>query len=546
VLSIGVVGLALRVIGLSWGLPYDMHPDESVILATVEQMSWGDLNPGFFIYPGLFVYQIFFVHEVVTILGGAYEHVVLAARLLAVTYGWLTIWFVYLLGARLGGRRVGVVGAGLLAVMGAATLHSHYAVTDTPVAALVTATVWLSVRAWQQRSYAGLAVAAVVAGFAVSTKYSAVPVCFVPWLGFVALAEHQRAAWSKRLTGTAVLAGLAILAFLITSPYTVLDYQGFVRDLGIERQLQAEGRAGAHVDPLENPNLAERGLVANVPAMAADMGIPAFILALTGLIAVIARLPATLRRVRRTRGATGHDSDTDPKSTTPNAAHPTQDGVGWALAAAWVLLYYAFMSPSAIAGQRYVLPLYPVLMLFAAGGIALLLDKLVGGRRKPSGEIREAPREPVATTVAALLFVAAAAVPAWHAVSTTRLLALRDTRLVARDWIIDNMPQGAHLAREYYAPSFHTSDGFAVSQPFSLTEHSLETYCTENVQYLILSSLNSARYFESDTDRFAAQRAWYGRLDDRTRVVERFDGVGDLELHHPTIEIRRLFCGTGD
>ena len=60
--------------------------------------------------------------------------------------------------------------------------------------------------------------------------------------------------------------------------------------------------------------------------------------------------------------------------------------------------------------------------------------------------------------------------------------------------------------------------------------------------YLVLSSLNADRYLSSDADRFAEERAWYGRLESRTRPVHRVDGRGALALHHPTIEIRRLFC----
>lgn len=138
-----------------------------------------------------------------------------------------------------------------------------------------------------------------------------------------------------------------------------------------------------------------------------------------------------------------------------------------------------------------------------------------------------------------------AAGPAFAAASSTRSLARRDTRLVGRDWIIENLPPGSRLAREYYSPPFHTGDGFPVSQPFSLTDHPLETYCNEGVEYLILSSLNADRYFADAGERFADERAWYDRLDGRTRVVQRIDGIGDLDLHHPTIEVRRLFCGSG-
>ena len=537
--AIGIAGLALRIIGLRWGLPYEMHPDESVILATVEGMSWSNLNPGFFNYPGFFIYQVFLLGRLVAAAGGEVAHLIYTARFLTAMYGWATIWFVYLLGVSLGGRRLGTIAAGLFAVMGAATLHAHYAVTDTPVAALATATVWLSVRSWQRGSYGGIAAAAALAGLAVSTKYSVAPVCLVPWLGAMALAARDRTPIGKRLAGTVVLAAMAVAAFFATSPYTLLDAEGFVRDMGIESRLQAEARPGLHVDPLENPSLLDRGLVINGAAMAADLGIPAFLLALLCLGLALARFG----RADAGEGAVGSWGGT---------VGAREGAVAWGMTAAWVLLYYAFMAPSAVGGQRYMIPVYPVMMVLTAGGIEALAGRLTGRfgttstQRDPADGAPSSTLAPTKEKTGNLavwtLVVLAVALPAWQAIATTRLMAWRDTRLEARDWIIENLPAGAHLAREYYAPFFHTSDGFPVSQPFSLTDHPLETDCAAGVEYLLLSSLNANRYLEGNAERFAEERAWYDRLGERTRLVERFEGMGDLELHHPAIEVRRLFC----
>ena len=542
-LAILAAGATLRIIGLSWGLPYGLHPDEGVVLERVEQMSWSSLNPRFFIYPGLFIYQAFAVHQLVTALGGDYEHVLLAARLLTALYSLAAVGIAYLLGVRLGGPRVGLIGTGLLAVMGAATLHAHYAVTDTPAATLATAVVWLSVRAWQRRSYRGLLVAAAVSGLAVSTKYSVAPACVVPWLGMLGLAAGDRLPLARRAALSFGLAAAAVGAFLITSPYTLLDAEGFARDLGVERRLQAEGRPGEHVAPLQDPSLAGRGLLINARAVVHDLGPAALGLAIGCLLLVGWRLPGTIRAARQVHEAGFREPlgpGTDAADQTQEAAGGAAgadprfawDSFGWALLIAWVLLYYAFMAPSAIGGQRYMLPLYPALMVMAAGGFELMIRRL-------SARIR-----PVAlATQAAAMLVVVALPPAERAVTSTEALARRDTRLVARDWIVANLPAGTHLAREHYAPFFHSSDGFRVSQPFSLTEHPLATYCAEGVEYLLLSSLNRQRYFEDEDERFARERTWYAELESRTRVIERFEGREDLDLHHPTIEVRRLFCG---
>lgn len=546
-LAILAAGATLRIIGLSWGLPYGLHPDEGVIFEHVESMRWSDLNPRFFIYPGFFIYQVFAVHRLVTALGGDYEHVLLAARLLSALYGLAGVGIAYLLGARLGGPRVGLIGAGLLALMGAATLHAHYAVTDTPAGTLATAAVWLSVRAWQRRSYGGLLAAAAVSGLAVSTKYSVAPACMVPWLGMLGLAAGDRLPLARRAALTFGLAAAAVGAFLITSPYTLLDAGAFARDLGVERRLQAEGRPGEHVAPIQDPSLADRGLFINARAVVHDMGPAALGLAIGCLLLVGWRLPGAIRAARQV-----HDGGfREPLGPEPDAADPVQetaggadgadarsawDGFGWALLIAWVLLYYAFMAPSAIGGQRYMLPLYPALMVMAAGGFELAIRRLPGRL----GRVAFA-------TVAATMLLAAVVPPAEQAFTSTAALARRDTRLAARDWIVANLPAGSHLAREYYAPFFHSSDGFRLSQPFSLTEHSLATYCAEGVEYLLLSSLNRERYFEDEgeDERFASERAWYDELERRSRAIERFAGQEILDLHHPTIEVRRLFCGAG-
>ena len=482
-------------------------------------MSWGNLNPGFFFYPGFFVYQVFVLGSIVGALGGEYHHLLLSARVLTATYGVATVGFVYLLGARLGGRLTGTLSAGMVAFTGALTLQAHYAVTDTPATALATATLWLSVRAWQHRSYGQITAAAVLAGLAVSTKYSMAPVVAAPWVAFMAVAFRRRESMVRQAAGSVALAGIAIAAFLVTSPFTVLDQEGFWRDIRAESRLQAEGRGGEHVAALQDPGVTDRGLVGNARVMYEDLGAAALVLAVGTLLAALVRGARAWRAV-------------PPEADGDAHRRASVDWIGALMVAVWVLGYFALMAPSAKFGQRYAIPIYPAMMLLAAVPLALALT--------PRNGDRSAWRR----LGAAALLLAVALPAAVDAVRSTSLLARRDTRLVARDWVIANVPPGTRLAREFYAPPFHQADGFRLMQPFALTDHSFETYCDDDVSYLILSSLNADRY-ASDAVRFADERAWYRLLEERTRLVHRVDGMGDLPGHHPTIEVRLLHCGRG-
>ncbi|MGD8330287.1 MAG: glycosyltransferase family 39 protein, partial [Acidobacteriota bacterium] len=371
-LAIGGAAFALRFIGLSWGLPFDLHPDEPVILEIVERMGAGTtLNPGFFVYPGFFIYQVFALGRAVAALGGGYPQLLYAARLLTAAYSLATVGFVYLLGARLGGRLLGAVAALLTATMGALTLQAHYAVTDTPATALATATLWIALRAYQRGSRAELLAAAALAGLAVSTKYSVAPVCVAPWIGAMALAHPAGASWTRRAATTALLAAVAVGAFLITSPYTVLDHRAFLRDIRTEARLQAEARAGEHVAALQNPGLADRGLVGNAQVAYRDMGPAELLLALAMVGVILAGGP---RAARAASPAEPGRSDAQREGGPPGP-RATVDRVGGVMLVAWVLLYFAALAPSTKFGQRYALPMYPALLVLAAVPIAGLLRR---------------------------------------------------------------------------------------------------------------------------------------------------------------------------
>src|SRR5688572_31840926 len=57
--GIGAVALALRVIGLQYGLPAFYNPDEVAIMTRALSFAKGTLNPGHFLYPALYFYVLF-------------------------------------------------------------------------------------------------------------------------------------------------------------------------------------------------------------------------------------------------------------------------------------------------------------------------------------------------------------------------------------------------------------------------------------------------------------------------------------------------------
>jgi len=258
------VGLALRLVGLTWGLPdathlFSYHPDEFHSLRGALSLAFGDPNPHFFNYGSLYLYLValaaaladcsLFTSVAQAVPGGpvmpeAIRAWTLDARVVTVIMGLGTIAAVWALGRRLWGERGGLAAGLLLALAPLHVLHSHYATVDVPGALFVALALLFAVRMARAMTLRDAAWAGVAAGLAASVKYSGGLVLAAPLTAWIAAWWHARAtAEAERPPLAALLLPpvLALAAFAATSPYTFLDWPSAWRDISFE---MAHMRAG--------------------------------------------------------------------------------------------------------------------------------------------------------------------------------------------------------------------------------------------------------------------------------------------------------------
>lgn len=256
-----LAALVLRVWALDWSLPYVEHPDEPVLVDTVlRAMRNGDPNPHFFLYPSLPFYLRAAVMQVYLWLG-VDQHISGSPQALPVTTHFFTtipnlfIWFraltailgaltvpaLYVLGRKLSDWRAGLLAALGLMVAPFHVEHSHYVTNDVPtglwvVLTLIGASGIRTDQHWRHYIFAGA-----MAGLAASTKYQA---------GMVALAliVAHALAWRERsvraLPRLVAGAATALVAFLATTPYALLDWPHFIADLRFNAVHYASGSHG--------------------------------------------------------------------------------------------------------------------------------------------------------------------------------------------------------------------------------------------------------------------------------------------------------------
>lgn len=505
VLALFVLALMPRLWALGWGLPYVEHSDEPAVLETaIRMLQRGDWNPGKFLYPSLYFYMLDGAFRLYlawsaatgqaltpadlpskTYLFTTAPDIYLWGRAVTATLGAATVPLLYLLGRRMFGWATGLLAAVALAVAAYHVEHAHFITTDVPTGLWVTLALigaWGVATGGGWRSYV---LGGVATGLAAGTKYNAGVVGLaLAVAAAIALADAYRAggpAQARRLAlahaGQLVAAGaLAVLVFLLTTPYAVLDFGAFRQGMQINAVHYASGSHG---------NFTGRWrLDGYLDFFWRDGLLPG------GCVVLLCGLPLLARRAPRQLAVLG----------------------------AAVLIGLGLLLTQAVNFSRNTLPLFPPLFLLAAAAVTLIARWIgtLAARRagvdgpqvvdlRPGGEpsTAEAHRAAVARRVALLAAVPLAMlllVPQlWETAWLLRYWSRPYTLVEAAD-LLRAQPRGMLAAVETNPVQWN---GDPVVEPVRwLGEHPPEWYAARGYRYLLL---NHERYS-------AADQAGYERL----------------------------------
>ncbi|MGE5237126.1 MAG: DUF2298 domain-containing protein [Acidobacteriota bacterium] len=350
VLALVVVALGVRLYRVNWDEGHFFHPDERRIAEAVNQLSLSplQLNPHFFAYGSFPFYVTRMAVSAVGVVSprlNSYDGILLIGRILSALWGAATVLVLIVLARRLFGERVALLAGGLLAITVLHLQNSHFAANDIPLTFLVTAALALIVRAVQEQRTRDLVAASLVVGLAAATKISALPL-LLP-LGLVVLWR----AWDSRrpslVLGLGALAGGCVAgAFFLGEPYAILDGHAFLHD--VLEQSRMVRNAG--LVPYTNQYVGTLPLLYELRELVLwGMG-PAL-----GLAAVIGMVVAARRTwLARSRAQ-------------------------WLLLA-WFLPFVAITVSFQVKFPRYLLPVYPLLALWAAVWLDGLASRSRSGR----------------------------------------------------------------------------------------------------------------------------------------------------------------------
>lgn len=404
-LLLTVVGAWLRFTSTSFGLPDKYRPDEEYMVSRALGFE-RDWNPHFTVYPAAHMYVQHGVLRAYALAVGYQRNfrevystdqqslAYLVARRTSAAFGTATIPMTYLAAARAFGPTAALASAAIVTFSTIHVRESKYATTDAATTFWITVGLWLLLRVVYRGRVVDSLLVGLVAGFAVANKYPAGALLIGVGLAhFEARRREGRTLWRTFLDIRPYVAVyVAVVAFLCATPYFVLDWEQTVKDFAYQRGFVQNGVGNT---------LAGHGwswLAFKV--LPHGFGTALALLLVAGLAwGALRPIPGTLSIV------------------------------------AYVLVAFAGMAGSRYSFYRYVMVPLPGLVLLAGRLVASVADGLA--LRFPP----RAARTAVAAALALLLVPCAI-----RDYKLNRLLARRDTRTIAREWIEQNQPGGGLIA----------------------------------------------------------------------------------------------------
>ncbi len=475
------LGLALRIYFIHWGLP-EIYEEATPMMVALNFWNTGgngiDLNPHFFNYPALTFYLQFAIQAICYFIGhllNIYKDfpsfisdqtlLVIIARATSVLFDLGTAVVLYFLARRLLDNRLALLSALILIFNPLHIMEAHLIQVDTVLTFFSILALLFIVKAFETPRkqlfiYAGIAI-----GAAAASKYTGAMLLLVYIIAFALRFDTFQKALA-RWNDKSMLWGIivAIATFFVFNPYILLDFSQFQADFSFEQYHVSYG----HLGVISSQTTLGYYLI-DILGNYFGWGLYAFMLLALFLI--------WKKRDKK-----------------------------YYIFVAYPLIYLLVLSNWQMRAERYILPIFPILILLGSIGIVLGWDWLASRLTK---------RTPAqyALIIIGLLVVLQPSVASYTYLHS---LSLKDTRTLTKDWIKNHIPKGASVASGPYGVDFEPNKYEMLEIPFLAFESQrvaafYNTRWYEDLDLLITSDYDYGRYLK-EPERYKDFLPFYDTL----------------------------------
>ncbi len=402
-LAIVLFGGLLRFYNLNWDQGHFFHPDERNIAVAVSKIRFfHQLNPHFFAYGGFPIYLYRATGEVLSELANDpawvsdWALINLSGRGVSAFVSSISILLIFLLGKKVFGKMIGLLAAFFTAFCVSLIQTAHFGVTESLLCFWGLLIALLSFKLLEKPALKNYLILGLGSGLAIGTKVSAATFLIFPALAY--LFSGKKDFWKKQLFFFVFLLFAAFL-FLLSSPYTLLDFEHFKESMTYEAGVASGRPPVCYVYQFlkTTPYLFQ---IKNLPW---TMGPLLAFFSLGGFVLLITKI--LKKEVLLLIG--------------------------------WPLVYFIVVGSWYAKFLRYMVPLLPFFCIFAAW---LLVE--IKNRWRWVGYILILTTT-LTTTLYALAFMS--------------IYTHESTRITASRWIYENVPAGSKILQE------HWDDGLPIS-----------------------------------------------------------------------------------
>lgn len=481
--------------GIRKDLPYVPDVDEPVfVLPAIRIAASGNLDPGWFgnpgstiIYPLAVLFHCWHAlvhhgmllhpdHRLLATFALNPGEFYLLGRFLTISYAVATTPTVYAVGRDAFGERVGLMGACLSALYPIAVVHAQQVRTDSAAMFFGMLSLWLCLRLLDRPAIGNNVVAGLAIGLSIATRYFMVmliPVLIVvnlvdlPTIRCRSLQLHRQE--SALLGACAGIMG-ALVGFALTTPYFFLSFGIALESLKNEARGNHLGADG--LSPFGN------FIWYLTEAIPRSITWPQVLLLAIGvLIAVRSRQP------------------------------------GQILLVGFVLTFLVGTSLHPLHWQRWIIQVLPLFALFVANALEAVIlwisSRVISSRT-------------LGIPIGLLALTLVAAWPGYQLVLLDITEASPSTRILAREWLLLNLPAGSWIVSEWYTAPLDGT-GFVLSEHNTLAvKHGPDDYYRDGYRYVVASSYMYDRFLR-EPGRYPAEVNFYQTLFARYRLLKQFD-----------------------
>ncbi|MEA1929216.1 MAG: glycosyltransferase family 39 protein [Candidatus Auribacterota bacterium] len=250
-----LAALLIRLPGITYGLPFLYVPDEVGVVQSAGLLATGNFTPAVFNYPLLFHVFLIPAHAgyfLYCLLSGVVENpsdfqefyfshptwFYLPARFISLVFGMLTIWAIYLLGRTIYDRRTGLLSAAISAFLPSLFGFSRIGKVETLFCFFVVMGMVYIYRVYRDNRWKDNLLAGIFGGLAIAAKYNgaliALPLLLAHIFRFI---QNRRSGIRDNQAGK--LAAAAALMAIVSLPFLPFIYLGFRPGLQLLMRLRS-------------------------------------------------------------------------------------------------------------------------------------------------------------------------------------------------------------------------------------------------------------------------------------------------------------------